>query len=214
MGYMKEFKKRLKILITEENIKKAELAKKADIDKSAIYEYLNFDNTREPDVNTLINISKALNTSISYLTGETNVRDANDTAIGVRFNIDSMVIENLERIKKINEQFDNKYCDVLGEFLTDPDLYKDLIKGIDNTLQYSENNTFRNEVNNRVRLDKLGFDEMTRAQIIGSFFWNYNKYIEKKEIEYNISNLSEREKKMQIKRLRSAAYRLEKTLKD
>ena len=212
MKYIKEFGKRLKLLIKEENISPEQLGKKSGVDKSRIYKYIDeyIDDNIDTKTSTIIKLSNSLNTSVSYLIGETDVRNADDTALGKRFNIDGQVIENLEKIKKINEKYENKYSDLLAELLTSPELYNNLVESIDTLLKYKENGSVRSELDKKMIFKNLTITELVRAEVIGSIFYEYNRYVEKKEDEYGYSHLTKRDLEVKARRLRSEAYRLEK----
>lgn len=211
MGKLVKFKKNLESLMAEKNMDGVTLAKKIGITNSNISRYLSGEST--PTADTLLKMARALKVTVSYLLGETNVRNIDDTAISARFDIDDNVIENLKKIKKINEKFENKYNDILGELLTNPDLYKDIVKNIDDTLKYKEDGSFRNEIDEKMRIKyfkTLSFEELRKSEATGTFIYTYKEYIEKKERENGIPKLSKRDIEFKIRRLRSKIYEFEK----
>lgn len=211
MSDIAKFRKILENLMEEKNINQITLANLAKLSPSTITRC--FTGKKFPDVETLLKISRIFNVSISYLIGETDVRNADDTAIGLKFDIDDNVIENLKEIKKTNEKFENKYNDILGELLTNPDLYKDIVKNIDDTLKYKKDGSFRKEIDEKMRIKyfkTLSFEELRKSEATGTFIYTYKEYVEKKEREFGIPKLSKRDIEFKIRRLRSKIYELEK----
>ena len=67
---MSKFTKRVKELMERDQISQKELAKLSGISESSISRYLS--GSKEPRMDILTNIAKALNTTASYLLGEDN----------------------------------------------------------------------------------------------------------------------------------------------
>lgn len=63
-----EFKERLNQLMEDKNITQKELAKRINIDETAMSRYVN--GTRTPRIDILTNIAKEFDVSIEYLIGE------------------------------------------------------------------------------------------------------------------------------------------------
>ena len=63
---------KVQILLTEQNISRREFAKRLHISYSTLCGYLH--NRRQPDYETLLNMSEILNTSTDFLLGRTAVR--------------------------------------------------------------------------------------------------------------------------------------------
>ncbi len=64
-----EFGERLLLVLKEREITQRELAEKININETALSRYVN--GSRKPRMDILVNIARALNVSVEYLTGET-----------------------------------------------------------------------------------------------------------------------------------------------
>lgn len=63
-----EFNERLLLVMKERKITQRELAKKINLNETAVSRYAN--GSRKPRMDILVNISRALNVSVEYLTGK------------------------------------------------------------------------------------------------------------------------------------------------
>lgn len=63
-----EFGERLLLVLKEKEITQRELAEKININETALSRYVN--GSRKPRMDTLVNIARALNVSVEYLTGK------------------------------------------------------------------------------------------------------------------------------------------------
>ena len=63
-----EFGERLLLVLKEKEITQRELAEKININETALSRYVN--GSRKPRMDILVNIARALNVSVEYLTGE------------------------------------------------------------------------------------------------------------------------------------------------
>ena len=63
-----EFSERLLLVLKEKEVTQRDLAEKININETALSRYVN--GTRKPRMDILVNIARALNVSVEYLTGK------------------------------------------------------------------------------------------------------------------------------------------------
>ncbi len=73
MEYLQIFAERLKALRTEKELSQRELASIIGVGKSTISQYESLE--RSPQIEQLYKLSKFFNVSVSYLIGETDVKE-------------------------------------------------------------------------------------------------------------------------------------------
>ncbi len=104
--------KNLKTLRKEKGVSQKALGEEIGVSQQSINKYENYN--IEPDISTLIHLSKYFNTSVDYLIGNTEIRQATDLAVSFDFTNDEMELINQYRVlspeeKKSILMFLNKY---------------------------------------------------------------------------------------------------------
>lgn len=176
----KSFGNRLDMLMKEEIINATDLARKTGIDRNEIGKCKN--GIKFPTTENLIKLADFFGVSTSYLLGETDARNADDVLIGNELGVDNLVINNIKEINKINNKYDNKYKDILGEVLTNAQLYEILLNKIDLGVQYYSNEGYKKEfdINTSIFYMKMSdYIEFNMTQEIKNYVGNYliNKYL-------------------------------------
>ena len=200
----KFFEIRLNLLIKErDNLKNTELAKETGIDRNDIGDYRK--GYKIPTIEKLIKLADFFGVSTSYLLGETDARTADDTIIGNELGIDDTTLNNLKEIKKFNQKYNNEYQDILGEVLTDVELYKTIVEKIDLYVRYYSDKEYQKEYdsNNNIFLMKVHdqVDFYISAKIksqVESYLYSLQN-----TKDLNERSLGEYESKTRIKRLKT-----------
>lgn len=177
------FGKVLDELMQEKDLTNTALSEKVKIDRTTIGKYRNGDTF--PEVDNCIKLANYFDVSISYLLGETKVRKADNIVIGERLGIDDQAIQNIESIKIFNQKFDNnQYNDIFSDIFTNIDLYKNVVNGINEILQYRldkiESSTTEKE--------KLKLEHYTELLACQKFLELYHEYNAKKLFNQGILN--------------------------
>lgn len=206
----KNFSKILNELIDEKKLTDTTVAKKASIDRGRLGDYKK--GTARPSLETCIKLANHFNVSISYLLGETKIRKADNIVIGERLGIDDQAIQNIESIKRFNQTFANRYNDIFSDIFTNVDLYKNVVNGIDEMLQYK----FDKINSPTIPKEKLNLEHYTELLACQKFLERYHIYNEKKLFDHDILNfgkerllqeINELELKLRIAKNRLKAYK-------
>lgn len=209
VDFKKFFSENLKALSIEKGLDKNDLAQKTDININTFSEYWNGNNL--PQLEKALKISDALDVSISYLVGQTKIKESDHIDICEKLKIDDTTINNLNEISKINKRYDNKYSDLLSTVLTNPEFYKILVQHIDTILNKTDSlNTFNSDINEEskylLKHIKPYNSEMLMDIYIGSKFLDvYNNYIFSKQNLISFGEIQLKEKiqntKQELKKL-------------
>lgn len=112
----------------DDKISKKSLAQQIDIDPQTLTRCLTGDNF--PSVRTLLKIGEYEGKSVSYLIGENKEETADETSIVDYLGITNDTYDNLIDIRNTNKEKNNNNYDILGELLTNVDLYKRIMNEI------------------------------------------------------------------------------------
>ena len=210
----KNFKNILKKLLAEkgydDNTSDTALEKELKIHRTTIGNYRNKDTV--PNLKSCIKLAKYFDVSISYLLGETELRKADNIVIGEKLGIDDQAIQNIESIKRFNQTFNNRYNDIFSDIFTNVDLYKNVVNGIDEMLQYK----FDKINSPTIPKEKLNLEHYTELLACQKFLERYHIYNEKKLFDHDILNfgkerllqeINELELKLRIAKNRLKAYK-------
>lgn len=205
----KIFSENLKSLSIEKGFDKKDLAQKTSININTLNEY--WDGNNLPQLEKALVISNALGVSISYLVGQTQIKESDNIAICEKLKIDDTTFNNLNEISKINEHYNNKYNDLLSTVLTLPSLYEAIVEHIDTILNKTDSlNTFNSDINEEskylLKHIKPYNSEMLMNIYIGSKFLDvYNNYIFSKQNLISFGEIQLKEKiqntKQELKKL-------------
>jgi len=215
----KIFPKRLNNLMNDEDISKNMLEKETGIQSETIQNYLN--GKTLPNGEQLITLAKYFNVSASYLLGETDVIEADNIEINKILGIDDKTADNLKEIISINDKYENKYNDILGEIFTNPKLYTDSISNVDKLVAYYSNKEVNDEMNRQLNIGNLiinqrrwsieNFNDLISTH---KFLELYESYINNKLIDNGCYKaISKKELENDIKRLRKELDRKQQILK-
>lgn len=216
----KIFARRLNNLIEEKKITNVSNASaEVGLDKETLGKYL-VGETFPGEI--ILKLAKYFNVSTSYLLGETDIRNADNKEIANRFGIDENTIMKLEEIKKINDEYKNKYDDVLKEIFLDPSLYKHVLDNLEIMLKYYLDDDYKQEINEKLRIGKKIFNykkmeinDYIEISLIEKFLQAYNEYVEIKMMQegalgrINCKRLED-EIKLLEKKIRSRKHILKK----
>ena len=182
----KNFKKRFKELLFEKGFddktSDTALENKLKIHRTTIGKYRQ--GNALPNLETCIKLANYFDVSISYLLGKTEVRKADNIVIGERLGIDDQAIQNIESIKRFNQTFNNRYNDIFSDIFTNVDLYKNVVNGIDEMLQYK----FDKINSPTIPKEKLNLEHYTELLACQKFLERYHIYNEKKLFDHDILN--------------------------
>lgn len=193
---------RLKELMKEKNITTiAELAKKTKLSKDTLQGYLNTRNSSLPDLDKIIVLARFFKVSVSYLIGETDIRNADNIFICEKLGINDKTIENLEKIKKINQKYNNDYFGLINDVIINPSLYNRIIENteilLNEDLHKNIQEVIEKNSNRVIGKNNLEYDDFVNILISQKFLELYNNYIilrtpvnvGKLELEQEIYNL-------------------------
>ena len=193
---------RLKELMKEKNITTiAELAKKTKLSKDTLQGYLNTRNSSLPDLDKIIVLARFFKVSVSYLIGETDIRNADNIFICEKLGINDKTIENLEKIKKINQKYNNDYFGLIIDVIINPSLYNRIIENteilLNEDLHKNIQEVIEKNSNRVIGKNNLEYDDFVNILISQKFLELYNNYIilrtpvnvGKLELEQEIYNL-------------------------
>lgn len=193
---------RLKELMKEKNITTiAELAKKTKLSKDTLQGYLNTRNSSLPDLDKIIVLARFFKVSLSYLIGETDIRNADNIFICEKLGINDKTIENLEKIKKINQKYNNDYFGLINDVIINPSLYNRIIENteilLNEDLHKNIQEVIEKNSNRVIGKNSLEYDDFVNILISQKFLELYNNYIilrtpvnvGKLELEQEIYNL-------------------------
>ena len=206
----KSFGNRLDMLMNEEIINNTDLARKTGLDRNEIGKYKK--GIKFPTTENLIKLADFFGVSTSYLLGETDARNADDVLIGNELGVDNLVINNIKEINKINNKYDNKYKDILGEVLTNAHLYEILLNKIDLGVQYYSNEGYKKEfdINTSIFYMKMSdYIEFNMTQEIKNYVGNYlfNKYLWINDVDENWAEVRIKGLKREIRNIKEALKR-------
>ena len=179
----------------------AELAKKTKLSKDTLQGYLNTRNSSLPDLDKIIVLARFFKVSVSYLIGETDIRNADNIFICEKLGINDKTIENLEKIKKINQKYNNDYFGLINDVIINPSLYNRIIENteilLNEDLHKNIQEVIEKNSNRVIGKNNLEYDDFVNILISQKFLELYNNYIilrtpvnvGKLELEQEIYNL-------------------------
>lgn len=203
---IKKFCDRLKVLIDEKGLSISKIAKEAGVSRETLERYKN-NFEQSPKFENVIALANYFNVSVSYIIGETDIRNVEDMEIGNKLGIDHKTMENLRKIKDINSKYNNYYKDLLSEVITNPSLYQELVKQTNIML----NKDLKKGANEKIEENKKRifgkddiseYDDFANILICQKFLEYYNTYITFKfpvNLTENQLKMRETELKKQLK---------------
>ncbi len=201
----KSFGNILKMLIDENNLDNSKLSRKTKIDRNYIACYIK--GTKEVPLTHLITLANFFDVSVSYLIGETEIRNANDICMGEELGLNDEGIDNLKTIKGINEKYNNKYSSLVNRVITNTNLYNSIIKQTELMLNNKVNNDVKNKLGEKSKLAKdLEYDDYADIFVCQKFLETYHSFISF-QTPCNLSKLQlekqERELKKQLRQIQT-----------
>lgn len=198
----KKFCDILKQLIKENGLSDNKLAKRTGLNRSTIERYKKDPNS-SPVLKHVITLANYFNVSVSYIVGETDVKEADDIVIGDNLGIDHRTIQNLKKINEINLEFDNNYKDLLSDVLTNPNLYNTLIQETDiilnNDLKETANNKIKENEKRIIGKSNSQYDDYVNIIVCQKFLERYNTYITFRN-PINLTEAELKEKEAELKK--------------
>ena len=107
------FSDRLKNLIEEKGLKNSDLAKKIGVENGSVSNWLNKEMDSLPRFNKLRDLATFFKVPMSYLLGETNVRNADDEVISTRLGMDEQIISTRKTFNDTNIMYGKKTEDAI-----------------------------------------------------------------------------------------------------
>lgn len=168
-------------LLEENGLSPYKLAKNTGMSASTIRRYKTNPNC-SPVAKHITKIANYFGVSTSYMTGETDVTNADEKEIGDELGIDHKTMENLRKIKDINSKYNNHYKDLLSEVITNPSLYQELVKQTNIMLNKDLKKCANEKIEeNKKRIfgkdDISEYDDFASILICQKFLEYYNTYI-------------------------------------
>ena len=102
--------KNLKTLRKEKGVSQKALGEEIGVSQQSINKYENYN--IEPDISTLIHLSKYFDTSVDYLIGNTDIRQAAEVAMSYSLSKDEMEIIN--QYRKLSDAAKDALCTLLS----------------------------------------------------------------------------------------------------